>query len=350
MSCFLQLITTFIEPFSTSYWMFAITRFFIGSTVAGVLLCTYSLMMEITGPNKRELMSWFCTVPYPLGQVFMPIFAYYLRSWNKFCLGIAIPNLFYLVYYFALPESPKWLIAQGRLDDASKVMTQAAKWNNRPSENMIDVVKSIASENTEYKDSQQEKANYTDLFRTRRLGINTVCSCTIWFILGISFFGSNQYIGQTSSNPFVAVALAGVLQISGITLTAFLCKILGRKATMISAFVVCAVSNACLAAPPEWYYLRLVMGIIGLGCAAGAFASMYMYTTELFPTVTRNMAMGASSTISRVGSMLAPYVAGLTGVAAWLPPAAFAVVPVLGALTCLLLPETKGQKLTDHVV
>lgn len=75
-----------------------------------------------------------------------------------------------------------------------------------------------------------------------------------------------------------------------------------------------------------------------------------MYTTELFPTVARNMAMGASSTVSRIGSMLAPFVAGLNVVAPWLPPAAFAIVPLIAALACYLLPETRGKKLSDHLV
>lgn len=73
-----------------------------------------------------------------------------------------------------------------------------------------------------------------------------------------------------------------------------------------------------------------------------------MYTTELFPTVARNMAMGASSTTSRVGSMIAPYVAGMTVFAVWLPPVAFAVVPILGAIICSFLPETRGKSLSDH--
>ncbi|XP_026738656.1 solute carrier family 22 member 7-like [Trichoplusia ni] len=348
-ACVLQLVTGLIEPFSISYWMFTIVRFFIGTSIAGTMLCSFILMMEITGPKRRELMSVLCALPFPVGQMLMPLFSYYLRSWNRFCLGVGIPNLIYLIYFFLLPESPKWLISQGRLEDASKVMTQAARWNNLPSDNMLDVAKAIAYDNANSKDAQQGKATYMDLLRTKVLRVNIVGSCTLWFMLGISFYGSNQYIGQTSSNAFVSVALAGVLQLPGIMLSGILSKKVGRRITLICFFAVCAVSNAFLAVPEDWFIVRLVAGAIGVGCSSGAFATVYMYTTELFPTVTRNMAMGASSTISRVGSMLAPYVAGLTGVAAWLPPAAFAVVPVLGALTLIFLPETRGKILRDHV-
>lgn len=72
-----------------------------------------------------------------------------------------------------------------------------------------------------------------------------------------------------------------------------------------------------------------------------------MFTTELFPTVVRNMALGASSMSSRVGSMLAPFVAGLGSAGLWVPPAVFAVAPLVAAAACFCLPETKGVKMPD---
>ncbi|CAB3224754.1 unnamed protein product [Arctia plantaginis] len=348
-ACVLQLITTMAEAFCPTYWIFTGVRFFLGTSTAGTLLCAFIFIIEITGPRHRELIACLSAIPLSIGEMTMPIFAYFLRTYDMFCLGVAIPNLLYLVYFFIMPESPKWLITTGRLEEASMVMTQAAQWNNLPTENMLDVVKSIAADNVNSNDKKQSKATYMDLVKTKALKLNSICSCTIWFTLGITFYGSNQYIGETSSNIFISIFLAGLLQIPGLILASVLCKYIGRRITLISLFLICALSNAVLAVPNDWFYLRLVVGTIAVSCASGCFSSIYMFTSELFPTVARNMAMGASSMVSRIGSMIAPFVAGLNIVAPWLPPAAFACIPLLAAIACYLLPETRGNKLSDHL-
>ncbi|XP_030025908.1 organic cation transporter protein-like [Manduca sexta] len=306
-ACTLQLIAGFAAPYCPDYWSFTTTRFFTGAATAGTMLTAFTLMMEMTGQQKRELMSCLCALPLTIGEMIMPAFAYYLRSWDKFSMGIAVPNVVFLVFFFLVPESPKWLISVGRLDEAAAVMEKVAKWNRRPPQNMIEIVNKIAHESTT--DKPKEKASFLDLMRPN-LRTKNLCSCITWFILGMSFYGSNQYIGQTSSNPFASISLAGVLQIPGVFLSGYLCKRFGRRITLITFLLVCGVSNSLLSVPDEYFYLKLVVGSVGVSSASGAFAAMYMYTTELFPTVARNMAMGVSSTASRIGSIIAPFVAG----------------------------------------
>lgn len=78
-----------------------------------------------------------------------------------------------------------------------------------------------------------------------------------------------------------------------------------------------------------------------------SFATVYLYAGELFPTVVRNSGVGLSSTVARIGSMLAPFVATLSHTSAWLPPLIFGIVPLIGAALCFLLPDTRGRKLPD---
>lgn len=59
----------------------------------------------------------------------------------------------------------------------------------------------------------------------------------------------------------------------------------------------------------ELHPLTITLAMFGKIGSAAAFTVAYTFSLELFPTVVRNGAMGASSCVARLGSMLAPYIA-----------------------------------------
>ena len=59
------------------------------------------------------------------------------------------------------------------------------------------------------------------------------------------------------------------------------------------------------------HWLLVASSITGKMMVTGGFEVMYILSSELFPTVVRNVGMGASSACARAGSMLAPYIAQL---------------------------------------
>ena len=53
--------------------------------------------------------------------------------------------------------------------------------------------------------------------------------------------------------------------------------------------------------------------LLGKMGVSGNFAVIYVYTTELMPTVTRTLGVGCGSMCARVGSLLSPFIALLVG-------------------------------------
>lgn len=59
--------------------------------------------------------------------------------------------------------------------------------------------------------------------------------------------------------------------------------------------------------PADLVSLSITLEMTGKFAVTTAFAIVYAYTAELYPTVLRNTALGACSMASRIGSITAPY-------------------------------------------
>ena len=115
----------------------------------------------------------------------------------------------------------------------------------------------------------------------------------------------------------------------------------------------------------------MIMASLGRFGISAAFAIMYLYSVELFPTVLRTGGFGSASMISRVGSILAPIISRELGkVDESIPLIIFTVFAVGNVNICnalakkkfaavsffpasgfmsLLLPETAGKPLPNTI-
>lgn len=336
----------FAVPFSPDYVSFTVLRFLMGFATAGTMVVSFVIVMETAGPRYREPLGCLFQIPFIIGHMTVPLFAYFYRSWDTYSLALAVPPLIYLGYFFLLSESPRWLVSVGRVDEATAIVTRAAKMNKLPTEKIKESLTAM-SEAIQSK-SEEPRPNYLQLMH-RSLRVKTTCCCLIWLITGVTFFGLNQYISQTSPDPFISVSAAGAIQIPSIIGSIWLIKYFGRKITTILFSClggICIITLGCL---PDTFALKLTFGTLGVSFASVVATTIYIYTSELYPTVVRNMGMGAVSTGMRLGSMLAPFISNMATSIPWLPTVVFGLAPIAAGGLCLFLPETKGRNLPDSL-
>ncbi len=71
-------------------------------------------------------------------------------------------------------------------------------------------------------------------------------------------------------------------------------------------FILAQINNGLLAENYLWLFITFNM--VGKLFNAAAYAAIYMFSAELFPTVIRNSCMGISSVCARVGGIMGDYV------------------------------------------
>ena len=116
---------------------------------------------------------------------------------------------------------------------------------------------------------------------------------------------------------------------------------IGRRKSMISAFLIAAVAVAVYIVVYQpmflfWWGIVVGFGLCGVGGVLGA------YYAELFPEHLRAYAGGFCWNAGRIGAVLAPYTIGYIGKTHGLQAglALTSVVYVIGALILFFMPET----------
>ncbi|KAJ4944949.1 hypothetical protein JOQ06_013488 [Pogonophryne albipinna] len=94
---------------------------------------------------------------------------------------------------------------------------------------------------------------------------------------------------------------------------------------------------------------RTAVGALGKMFAEASFTCVYLYTTELYPTVMRQNGLGYSSFMGRLGVSVSPLIILLEEVWGHLPSTIFSLVAFTAGLTCYLLPETQNIRLPETI-
>ena len=79
------------------------------------------------------------------------------------------------------------------------------------------------------------------------------------------------------------------------------------------------------------------------------FLIVYLYTAEIYPTQVRGMGLALTGTMARLGGFMAPYIAGLGVTNTSLPFLVFGISAIIGGLSSVMLPETRGAQLPETV-
>ncbi|PSN31117.1 hypothetical protein C0J52_25274 [Blattella germanica] len=120
--------------------------------------------------------------------------------------------------------------------------------------------------------------------------------------------------------------------------------------TSIACLTISAISVIPKEDTPWIDHLQTVLALLGKTCGICAFATMFLYTSELFPTVLRAVAMGHCGFWARIGSLLAPQLLFLGEHT--IPAVPLIIIGIMGLLagcSVFALPETLGQQLPDTI-
>lgn len=328
---------------------FTILEFIIGGTNHGSFLCTNVLGQELVGPSKRKYTGTIQHMFFSIGLVYQTIVYYFSRDWQISCIVLAASCIIFIPYWWLIPESPRWLISQGRNEEANVILQKMAKVNG--TKLSPDVVANLTIK-------KEKTGSFKDLLKSKTMCLRAVILCFNWMAVCLMYYGVTFNAGNIG-DFYLNFFLMGIVEFPGILSTILLIDRIGRKKMHLMCMMLGGIACLCTIftvtfARETLRPLTIALAVIGKMASSAAFVCVYIFTVELFPTVIRNVALGGGSCFARIGSMIAPYfvmlgmsIGGAIGEA--LPLVIFGAASVIAGLMCLYLPETLNQRLPETI-
>lgn len=273
-----------------------------------------------------------------------------LLGWQAiFWIG-AVPGLLITLLVARLPESPRWLISNGRLTEADTIVKQIEASASHK-------VHTIAATPPAAAVSTSQRPRWSEVLSPAYRGRTLI----VWTLWAAAYFVTNSlnnwmpslyttvyHLGLRES--LRAASMLNVAQVAVLLVCAFCIDRIGRRNWTAVSFIAGGTLLAILGFVRAYSaFSVMLLATLSYGIIGSANAVIYLYTPEIYPTRMRAIGTGLGTSWLRIASALGPAAVGVmvgaTGIGSvfWL----FAGVSAVGALAATRMIETRDRRLEE---
>ncbi|KAL7060137.1 hypothetical protein AAHC03_09274 [Spirometra sp. Aus1] len=377
--------------FCVNHTQYIILRILVAICVTTRFSALTVLTTEITTAKYRSLLSAVCgIVNVSLQRVFLAIVALCITNWRWLNASLVVMNSLIFILFFVLPESPKWLIARARYNDAGGVLYQGYRINTRV-KNMLSTAsnrspllsqkeffsligvpdspvkdKSAEAEEEQEDDdddddarcrpSAKRKRRFTVFQLFNRTMAATTILCTILIaghitcVFGLAFYSAS--IRLYTSYVLIINALSSI---PGSLLFACLYRYIRfRKRPLLVIYLVTATFlwiaslYTLILQPQNDIALNVLIAVVTM-LLATASRMVFVYVPELYNPIYRNRGLGVCAGLARLGVFWFPLINRLdSSVRHGFPLTIYAGIITIQMVVLCFLRDTNGEVSTTE--
>ncbi|XP_048869254.1 putative transporter SVOPL [Brienomyrus brachyistius] len=359
-----------LTSFAPSYGWFVFLRSMVGCGVAGTSQ-GFVLKTEFIPAKYRAYLLPLASIFWMVGSMLIIILGMTVvpsMGWRWMIRFSILPSIILIGLFMFIPESARFNVSAGNIRGAMATLQRIARMNSAslPEGDLMEPV-------------QSERGNCYILV-SRAFRRTSLILWYSWFVASFSYYGSvlssselleknllcitdaDQkhsikhvedeslcYCIPFAMEDYQTLLISSLGEVALIPLNIGLLNVVGRKYSMVilqlASVVFFMLVNICTTMFGFTTLLFLLRSLVSMN-----FNVVYIYTAEVYPTVVRSIGMGFCTSFSRIGGMIAPFIAQvLMSKSVVLALTPFAVTCFLCALGTVLLPiETRGRALLQN--
>ena len=233
-----------------SYLTFVICRVLNAFLVIAIFESFFTYMLEFVGGTWNTVVGLGSMFVWVAGWLSLALLAFLLRDWRQLVLFSSLPSLLSITMYWVLPESPRWLLSVGRLEEAEEILRAGAEYNNikLPADFKLRPVQSPEP-------GVRRRRTVLDLFRYRNMRTKTLILYYNWFVNSFAYYGLSLNMGTLTggANIYLNFTISGLLEIPAYTAAIFILLHWGRRVPYFLSILLCGLSLLAILCIPQGF-------------------------------------------------------------------------------------------------
>ncbi|XP_069945908.1 facilitated trehalose transporter Tret1-2 homolog [Cherax quadricarinatus] len=297
-----------------------------------------------------------------MGLLMVSILGFCKLDWRQMgfvCCGVSGIPFFCLIF---LPNSPRWLVTQGRLSEAQKALVFFGGKHYDSEPELQDITQQVSNVDKKLDSSWQQMLLLFEQPTVRMFLLFTVLNlftgmngCFAIMSYSVPIFQAVDF----TLDPYISAIIFYGVRIFGNFVHLFVIDRLGRKPLIIVSYSLCSL---CMATYGVYFYMHKTgyvsdMGWIPLTATmififffGTGFPALLILSGELLPLTCRSIGNSVFSLLLAFGNFISAYIYPMTVEAIgehgtfWLFSGASAVVTIISVVA---LTETRGRSLEE---
>ena len=368
-ACFLGsgLLTTtagILAAFAPTYSWLLGARFLCGVGLGGIP-ATFSMVLEFLPSDQRGRWGIGLLFFWSFGGMLEAALAWAVMTspalgWRWLVGFTAVPAAMMVLLWFWLPESPRALLAQGKREEADRILRTMASQNDMlhalPAGTLRESPAAAAALEADGHGGGKMEVGSIKAVLAPGVRWLSVLLAYVWFTGGCIYYGvilvqpdiisaehsgercpeyglvtlggpaaaetpwlsssasnasgaapggdelpgSNRWCAlRLTSEDYASTFVAAVGEFPGVVISLLMVDRVGRRATIGDLAGVCG-AVCLLLIPCSFYWLEQVLMFVARGAANGFYQTIFVLTSELYPSTVRATAMGLGASFARV--------------------------------------------------
>ena len=344
------------------YTMLAIARFVVGFGLGGEITTAVTMLAEFCSAKFRGTAVGLINVGGGgLGNMLAPAFALGVfalfpgeNAWRWLFGCLVLPALFIVFYRRFIPETPRYLLSKGRVDEANRVLSMLA--SGKLATAAFPGHAYITASRDDQAPTSVRRNSFADIFRggyaRRTIAVGIASWMTFGAQLSVLTLMPTILVAQgysiTKSFTFTIIMQSGSL------LGALAASTMGyyfpRKRVLTAGALAACLAGLAFGNFTGSVAVVLLCGALFQFCVLTLNTSIWIYAPELYPTRIRGLGTSFLLALGTIGGAMSQVLAGkmfdLYGVAGMF--GMIAAMYVLFAIAVQFAPETFGRSIEEE--